>query len=143
MRLAHHDPVKPRGQTGLLPKLAQSTIRFDERLLDHILCCRVVASNQAPRQAPRALAMRGNEQVEALFQFQCHCRGLLYQSLFHHTLGASDGCNRDVGALLMGHLRRSAAAPPRASANDLALLTWPGTVRPHSLAQAGALLDCE
>jgi hypothetical protein len=78
MRLAHHDPVKPRGQTCLLSKLPQGTIRFNERLLDHILCSRVVASNQAPRQASRALAMRYHEQVEALFQFQCHCRGLLY-----------------------------------------------------------------
>src|SRR5262245_5787625 len=143
MRLAHHDPVKPRGQTGLLPKLPQGTIRFNERLLDHILCCRVVASNQAPCQAPGALAMRCHEQVKALFQFQCHCRGLLYQSLFHHTPCASDGCDYDVGVLLMRRLRRGGSAPPRSSANVLALLTCPGAARPHRLTEAGALLRGE
>src|SRR5438093_11520987 len=87
--------------------------------------------------------MRCNEQVEALFQFQCHCRELLYQSLFHHTPCASDGCNRDVGALLMGRLKRGGSAPPRLSASALALLTWPGAARPHSLTQAGALFGAE
>ena len=84
MCLVDNDSVKPRSQACLFPKLAQGSIRLDECLLNDILGCRVIASNQAPGQAPRALTMRCDKQVEALFEFQRLRRGLLYQSLFHH-----------------------------------------------------------
>src|SRR5262249_37242299 len=44
---------------------------------------------------------------------------------------------------LMGRLRRGGSAPPRLSANALALFTWPGAARPHRLTEAGALLGGE
>src|SRR5262249_3678526 len=55
--LVDHDEVEPRGQTRFLSEAIQRPIGLDKRVLDHVLCGRIVATHESPCQAPRTLTV--------------------------------------------------------------------------------------
>jgi len=63
--LVHENPVEPGLETGILPETAQCPIGFDEGILSNVLGSVLIATNEAPGQAPSLVAMGRDEGAKA------------------------------------------------------------------------------
>src|SRR5262249_31952356 len=57
VRLVYDNAVEPCGQTRFLPEPIQRPIGLNKSVLDDVLCRRVIAAYESPRQAPRPLTV--------------------------------------------------------------------------------------